>query len=147
MTTMTWSYPASVSEHEGGEVVVQVVDMPEALTGAIGRAEALALAPDALATAVLFRLSRGMDVPDPRPVAAGETPILLDVTTAVRLVFARALRTQRLSKVAAAARLGTDEKAVRRVLGGGVVRLDTVVGYLAKLGEPLELAFRSSTPG
>lgn len=137
----SWSFPAVLEEHDG-EFIVQIVDMPEALTGARDRAETLALAADALEVVVLHRLAHGEAVPDPRPAGPGEVDVPLDPTTAARVAFARQLTRQRLSQVAAAARIGRDEKVVRRILDGrGPVRFETVQDALTKIGAPPALAF------
>lgn len=81
------TYPAQI-EQQGGEFVVRFPDVPEALTGGSSLAEALELAPDALAAAAEGYLQAGRPFPAPRPTLAGEydVPLAPDVQASLSRV-------------------------------------------------------------
>lgn len=146
-TPLVWSYPARLEDHDG-DLVARFPDLPEAITGARDRDEAVALAADALDVAVRYRLAHGLPVPDPRAAGPGEVEVALDPVTAGRVAFARAMAAEGLDKVAAARRIDRDEKVVRRILDGrGPVRFETVAAALKALGAPVALAFRPVDAG
>jgi antitoxin HicB len=139
----TFIYPASL-EHLDDEVIVRFSDFPEVLTGAATETEALAQAADALEEAVLARLANGEEVPrTPASIPAGHAGVMLAPVTAARALVDQMRRANKLTKVELAARMGRDEKVVRRVLDGRRgVSMDTVLDALAALGFETTLAWR-----
>lgn len=75
-------YPALL-EPNGKGWMISFPDVPEALTGASTKKEALKLAPNALVTAMEFYLERGRDIPEPSLLKLGQVPI------EVRLFFSK----------------------------------------------------------
>jgi antitoxin HicB len=136
-------YPAAL-EHLDGEVIVRFPDFPEALTGAATETEALAAAADALEEAVLARLANGEEVPrSPASIRTDHVGVMLAPVTAARALVDQMRRANKLTKVELAARMGRDEKVVRRVLDGRRgVSMDTVLEALAALGFETTLAWR-----
>jgi antitoxin HicB len=136
-------YPASL-EHLDGEVIVRFPEFPEVLTGAATETEALTEAEDALEEAVLARLANGEEVPfPPSAMPAGSVGVMLAPLTAARALVDQMRRANRLTKVELAARMGRDEKVVRRVLDGRKgVSMDTVLDALSALGFKTTLAWR-----
>jgi antitoxin HicB len=135
-------YPATLERHEG-EVIVHIPAFPEVLTGAQTDKEALALAADAIEEAVLARLANGEEVPLPPGMVGDEVGVLLDPVTAARALVDQMRRANKLTKVELAARMGKDEKVVRRVLDGRKgVSMDTVLDALTALGFKTTLAWR-----
>jgi antitoxin HicB len=131
----TWVYPAVVTEKGPGEILARFPDVPEALTSGATIEEALANAADALEEVILHRLAHGEEIPLPRKAAKGEVPIPLDPVTAGRAAVATLLVRQRMTNVALAARMGKDEKVVRRILdGAGNVSMANVSSALKALG-------------
>jgi antitoxin HicB len=127
----TWTYPAVFDQQNEGEIVVRFPDIPEALTSGETYEEALANAPDALEEAILAYLAHGRRVPAPREPEPTEVSVPLDPVTAARAMLQNAMAEAKLSKVAVAARMGQDEKVVRRILdGGGAVKMETVLAAL-----------------
>ncbi|MDR3513758.1 MAG: type II toxin-antitoxin system HicB family antitoxin [Caulobacteraceae bacterium] len=129
----TMSYPVAISEEAPGDFVATFQDIPEAITGGATREEALANAADALATAVEGYLLEGREVPPPTP-NSDRPYVALDPAVAARVLLAATMAEQHLSKVALAARLGQDEKSVRRMLTGKGASLDRTLAALRALG-------------
>ena len=128
-----WTYPATF-ERLDGEIVVRFAEVPEALTGAANEAEARDLAADALAVALGYYLDIGRDLPTPRHAATGEVAISLAPDVAARAMLLRAMKDQRVNKVALAARMGRDEKVARRIVAGKGVSLDLTLAALKAVG-------------
>ena len=137
----TWIYPAVITEEGPGDFLVRFPDVPQALTGGASLEEAVARAADALEEAVLHYLAEGVDIPLPRNAAKGEVSIPLDPVTAGRAAVAAIMARQKLSKVALAAKMGKDEKVVRRILdGGGNTSMANVSSALKALGAQAALS-------
>lgn len=137
-----FSYPVVLTKDaEDGGLVVSFPDLPEAITQADAEAEALAEAADALEEAVAGRIRRGDDIPAPSVARPGQRVVPVPAQTAVKAALYLALREAGLSKVELAARLGCDEKEVRRLLDprhpSKLPRLQVALSALGK-----RLAFR-----
>jgi antitoxin HicB len=113
---MRFVYPARLRSYSADEIVVSFRDLPECLTSGADEAEALAEAADALEEAIAGRMNRVDCIPVPSRRRAGEHLVSVPPQTAAKAALALALRETGVSRVALAARLGTDEKAVRRML-------------------------------
>jgi antitoxin HicB len=114
--TMQFDCPARLTEDEAGFWLVTFPDFPEAATDARTREDALRESVDCLEEAVAGRLKRGDDVPAPSPCRPGETLVTLPALHAMKAALYQSLRGARLSQSGFAARLGKDEKEVRRLL-------------------------------
>ncbi len=129
----TLAYPVLIEESAPADFVATFPDIPEAITGGDSREQALLLAEDALAVAIERYLDLGRPVP-----AAGEHPDLplvpLDPRLGARVLLTRAMAEQGLTKVALAARMRVDEKAVRLILSGRKVSLNRTLDALRALG-------------
>jgi antitoxin HicB len=131
----TWIYPAVFAVQDDGEVLVTFPDFPDAATDGRSMDEARAMAADLLEEAVLGYLAHGRDVPTPSPVAKGREGVALEPVTAARAAVQVRMRAEKVSGVALAARMGKDEKVVRRILDGkGNVSMETAVSALRALG-------------
>ena len=113
---MRFTYPARLRPDSTGELIVSFRDLPECLTSGADEAEALAEAADALEEAIAGRMNRIDSIPDPSSRRAGEHLVAVPAETAAKAALAVALRKTGVTRVALAARLGIDEKAVRRML-------------------------------
>ena len=112
---MRYTYPCVLTPDDGG-VSVRFPDVPEALTCGENRTEALAMAQDALATALAGYVHEKWDIPFPRPVADGQAQVAVPPVVAAKLALYMAMREQRITNVALAARIGLSESAVRKLL-------------------------------
>jgi antitoxin HicB len=92
--------------------LVTFSDFAEAhsLSAAIGEAT------DCLGEAVAGRMKRGEDIPAPSPAGKETVTITLPTLYAMKAALYLALREAQLSQTALAAKLGKDEKEVRRLL-------------------------------
>jgi antitoxin HicB len=80
------SYPARI-RRDGDGFAVSFPDIPEALTGAATRAEALDLAVDALTTAMDFYFEDRRAVPAPSAVKRGQVSVDLRPSVGVKVLL------------------------------------------------------------
>jgi antitoxin HicB len=111
-----FKYPAKIEQDEAGFHLVTFPDFPEAATDGRSRNAALAEATDCLEEAVAGRIKRGEDIPAPSPRARGSVTITLSTLYAMKAALYLAMREARLSEIALATKLGTDEAEIRRLL-------------------------------
>ena len=104
------------------------------ITGGGDAETALAEGPDALAAALEGYLELGREPPAPSALQAGEHLVPLEPALAARVALVRARVEQKLSGRALGARLGWDEKAVRRVLTGRAASARKVFSALRAVG-------------
>ena len=113
---MRFAYPARLQFTGVDEIVVSFRDLPECLTSGTDEAEALAEAADALEEAIAGRMNRTEFIPAPSPCRVDEHLVSVPAETAVKVALWVALRESATSRADLAARLGFDERAVRRML-------------------------------
>ena len=113
---MRFTYPARLQRTGADEIVVSFRDLPECLTSGTDEKEALAEAADALEEAIAGRMNRTDFIPVPSPRRADEYSVAVPAETAAKAALWVALRESGTSRVALAASLGVDERAVRRML-------------------------------
>ena len=104
---------------EDGGFSVSFPDVPEALTCGDDRAEALAMAEDALAVALGAYVRAREDIPSPRPLLSEQVLVAVPLVVAAKLALYTAMRQQELSKVGLAARMGVTEGAIRKLMNPG----------------------------
>ena len=112
---MIYAYPCQLSSDENGGLVASFPDVPEAITGGSDRDEALAMAEDALATALAGYVHEKWDIPAPSEAADGQVPVPVPTVVAAKLALYSAMRAQRITKVELADRLDVSESAVRKL--------------------------------
>lgn len=112
---MAFAYAVRLEEEDGIHLV-SVRDLPEVVTSGESLAEALAMAADAIEVAVAGRMLDGDDIPSPSPAAPGEHVVPVPLAIAPKALLYVAWRKSGLTKVALAARIGRQEKEVRRLL-------------------------------
>ena len=113
---MIYAYPCQLTpDEEDGGLVATFPDVPEAITGGRDRAEALAMAEEALATALAGYVHEKRDIPTPSEAADGLVSVPVPTVVAAKLALYSAMRTQRITKVELADRLGVSESAVRKL--------------------------------
>lgn len=140
-----FTYPVVLNEDEtDGGFVVTFPDVPEAITQGEDVADALAQAADALEEAMAGRIRRGDGIPVPSQPDAGQPVVPVPAQTAAKAALYLALQEAGLSKVELAARLGCDEKEVRRLLDPRhPSKLPRIQSALAALGKRLSLRLES----
>lgn len=113
---MQYIYPARMESDPDGGFIVTFPDVPEAITGARTKNEALDMAADALAVALLARAEGCEPLPEPSADERGLAPVAVPAATAAKLALIGLWRESGMTKSELARRLGVDEKAVRRML-------------------------------
>ena len=113
---MRYLYPCVLERDESGGFVVSFPDVPGANTCGDDRAEALAMAEDALAVALAGHVLERWDIPVPSPAAPGQVLVAVPLLVAAKLVLHSAMREQGMTKTALADRLGLSESIVHRLL-------------------------------
>jgi len=140
-----FSYPVVLTADEtDGGFVVTFPDVPEAITQGEDVLDALAQAADALEEAVAGRIRRGDDIPAPSRPLRGQHLVPVPAQTAAKAALYLALQEAGVSKRQLAARLGCDEKEVRRLLDPRhPSKLPRLQAALAALGKRLALRLES----
>lgn len=112
---MIYAYPCELSPDEDGGLLVTFPDVPEAITGGSDRSEALAMAEDALATALAGYVHEKWGIPTPSQPVAGQEVVAVPAVVAAKLALYSAMRDQHITKVEIAGRLGISESAARKL--------------------------------
>ncbi len=112
---MRYAYPCTLDPEEGGGFYVRFPDVPGALTSGATRAEALELAQDALGIMLGTYIDDRAEIPAPSRLAAGQALVPVPPVIAAKLMLYKAMREQRITKVALGKRLGVSESAVRKL--------------------------------
>ena len=112
---MIYAYPCELTPDEDGAVVATFPDVPEAITGGRDRSAAMAMAEDALATALAGYVHQKRDIPVPGKLVNGQQLVAVPTVVAAKLALFSAMRAQRITKVELAGRLGISESAVRKL--------------------------------
>ena len=113
---MIYAYPCQLTLDEDGGLVATFPDVPEAITGGRNRGEAMAMAEDALATALAGYVHEKWDIPAPSEAADDQVSVPVPTVVAAKLALYTAMRAQRITKVELAERLGVSESAVRKLV-------------------------------
>ena len=104
-------------EPDGDEfLLVTFPDVPEAITQGTGRADARAMAADALAVALRGRLADGDPLPVPAAKGNGLVPIPVDAETALKIAVIEAFVASGISKTELKTRIGKSDAEVQRIL-------------------------------
>lgn len=95
---MRFVYPCVLTPEEGGGYAVSFPDVPEALTGGNDRADALAMAADALAVSLGAYVAAREDVPVPSVPLPGHDLVAVPSALAAKLALYTAARNQGLTR-------------------------------------------------
>jgi len=137
-------YPARLRAR-AGTILVRFRDFPEALTEGENNDDAMVQAADCLEEAIAGRIRRGDDIPVPSRSLKNERMIPVPAPMAGKAALYIALREAKISRVELAARLGCDEKEVRRLLDPHhASKLPRIQQALAQLGKRLVLEMRAA---
>ncbi len=135
-----FTYPVTLTSDEtDGGFVVTFEDLPEAITQGETVEGALVEAADALEEAIAGRIQRGDPIPEPSQ-AASLPMVPVPAQTAAKAALYLTLKETGITKSELAARLGCDEKEVRRLLDPRhSSKLPRIQKALAVLGKGLAL--------
>lgn len=136
---MHYAYPYELSAQPEGGFTVTFPDVSEAITQGETEQEATVMAEGALVAALSFYTDH--NEPLPRPSAArGRRILRLPPLVAAKLALHDAMVSAGVSNAALARRLGTDEKAVRRMRDPlHKSRIDQIDAALRSLGRRIEI--------
>ena len=112
---MIYTYPCELTPDEEGGLLATFPDVPEAITGGRDRSEALAMAEDALATALAGYVHEQWDIPTPSEAVDGQQLVAVPTIVAAKIALYSAMRAQRITKMELASRLGISKAAVRKL--------------------------------
>ena len=132
-------FPARFSKDpDDGGIVVTFPDIPEAVTEGETLEEAMIEARDCLLAALGGYVATNCELPEASKPKRGQRLIQLRPLYAAKLALYQAMKKQKLTRVAFAAKLGVSEGAVRRLLDlDHASRLDHVERALEVLGKRL----------
>jgi antitoxin HicB len=137
-------YHVKLSRDTNDTVLVEVPDVPGALTFGQDREEALLRAPDAIETVLIGYMSDRRDIPKPRAGAKGPFATLPALTEA-KLALYPAMRTAKVSKAELARRLNCHMPQVDRLLDlRHASRLDQMEAAFRALGKQLSVDVRDA---
>ena len=137
-------YHVKLSQDTNDTILVEVPDVPGALTFGEDRAEALLRAPDAIATVLIGYMSDRREIPMPRPGSKGPFATLPALTEA-KLALYTAMRTAKVSKANLARRLNCHMPQVDRLLDlRHASRLDQMEAAFRALGKQLSVDVRDA---
>ena len=97
---MRFVYPCVLTPEEGGGYAVSFPDVPEALTGGNDRADALAMAADALTVSLGAYIAAREDVPVPSVPLPGHELVAVPSALAAKLAQYTALRDHGITREA-----------------------------------------------
>lgn len=133
-------FPARIKS-DSGQYAVSFRDIPEAITWAKTREEALALAGDALATAMDFYFEDNRQVPKPSDARRGEVLVELPASISAKVLLLNEMIAQHVTAAELARRLSTSPQAVNRIVDiKHPTKIDTIAEALGKIGRRLELS-------
>ncbi|MYA21170.1 MAG: type II toxin-antitoxin system HicB family antitoxin [Chloroflexi bacterium] len=112
---MLYAYHCDLTPDGDGGLVATFPDVPEAITGGADRTEALAMAGDALVTALAGYVHEKREIPAPGAAAEGRELVAVPTVAAAKLALYSAMRAQGITKVELARRRGVSEAAVRKL--------------------------------
>ena len=135
-----FSYPARVTR-DGDGYLVAFPDIPEALTGGKDREQAIALAADALTTAMDFYFEDRRAVPLPSAPKRGQILVDLPASITAKVLLLNEMIAQGTRPAELARRMNARPQEVTRLIDlHHPTKIDTVAAALAAMGRRLELS-------
>jgi antitoxin HicB len=137
---MMLSYPARITR-DGDGFVVSFPDVPEALTGAATREEALAMAADALTTAMDFYFEDRRPVPSPSAPKRGQVLVDLPPSVGAKVLLLNEMLAQGTRPADLARRMNVRPQEINRLTDlRHPTKIDTIAQALRAMGKRLELS-------
>lgn len=148
LTDGALAWPATMKNQKGGGVLVRFRDIPQATTEGEDMADAASMARDALSEAIAAFIKGRMDIPAPSAPRKGEVAVHPEEAIALKALVYSAMRDNGISNVDMAARIGVDEKEVRRMLDPALTgtKISRYAVALAVCNIEIEIAARSTEP-
>ncbi|MFJ9451495.1 type II toxin-antitoxin system HicB family antitoxin [Herbaspirillum sp. NPDC101397] len=135
-------YPATFTpDTEDGGFVITFRDIPEAISQAETVDEALAMAADALLSAMDFYFEDSRPVPLPSKAKRGEHLIALSASVSSKVLLLNEMLSQQVAPSELARRLDTTRQEVNRLIDlSHATKIDRIEEALGVLGKHLELS-------
>jgi antitoxin HicB len=133
-------YPITLKKDSNGTLLVTAPDFPELTTFGEDRADALARAADALATAIQGRISDRARIPKPSAARRGQIHVRLSTLIAAKLALYDLMIKTGTRKADLARKLGVHAPQIGRLLDlDHDSRLDQIDSAVRALGKELEI--------
>ena len=130
-------YPVKLRKSEGF-LVVSFPDIPEAHTQGVDRAEALAMAKEALKLSMEFYFDDMRPVPMPSKPKRGQAVVELAPSVAAKVLLLNEMLRQKVRPIELARRLGTTKQEVNRLTNlRHPTKIDRIDAALRALGKRL----------
>lgn len=134
-------YPATLTLAEEGGFVVMFRDIPEAITQGDDEAEALAMAADALLTAMDFYFEDRRPIPAPSKARNGEYLVALPLGAAAKVLLLNEMIEQKVRPADLARLMGMKPQEVNRIVTlAHPTKIDTLAAALRALGKDLTVS-------
>jgi antitoxin HicB len=128
-------YPVNLRK-DGKFILVTFPDIPEAITQGKDRAEALAMAKEALEVSMDFYFEDHRPVPMPSKPKRGQPVVELPVSVAAKVLLLNEMLRQKVRPIDLARRIGTTKQEVNRLTdlkhATKIDRIDTALRALGK---------------
>ncbi|MCG2586483.1 type II toxin-antitoxin system HicB family antitoxin [Massilia sp. TS11] len=136
-------YPVTLTEDPGHGLIVTFRDIPEAISQGDDVEEALAMAEDALLTALEFYFEDMRKVPAPSEQLEGEHLVRIPASVAVKVLLLNEMVEQNFSVGSMVHLLGLTRLEANRLLDpDGSTDIDTIERALKLLGRSLEFSLK-----
>lgn len=133
-------YPASFTPADEGGYVVTFRDIPEAITQGDSEEEAMAMAADALVTAMDFYFEDRRRVPLPSAAESGDRLVPLPASVWSKVLLLNAIVEAEVSNAELARRMRTRPQEVQRIVDlHHATKIDTIASALVALGRRLTI--------
>lgn len=133
------SFPARIAR-DGDRFMVSFVDIPEALSDGGTREEALAMAIDALTTAMDFYFEDKRLVPAPSVAKRGQVLVDLPSSVSAKVLLLNEMVVQQVKPAELARRMSVQRQEVNRLTDlHHPTKIDTIAQALLAMGKRLEL--------
>jgi antitoxin HicB len=129
------------ADREDGGFVVTFPDIPEAITQGDTKEEAIAMAQDALETAIEFYFEDKRAVPAPSKLKRGQHAVELPASLSAKVLLLNEMVKQKIRPIELARRLNTTPQEVNRLTNlRHTTRIDGIAAALQAMGRHLEIS-------
>ena len=135
------AYPVTLTpDKKDGGFVVTFRDIPEAITQGETIEEALAMAAEAIESAMEFYFENKRAVPIPSPAKRRQHVVELPISLSAKVLLLNEMLRQKVRPAELARRLGTTPQAVNRLTNlRHASKIDGIAGAMKALGKTLEI--------
>ena len=134
------NYPARFQKERDGYVVT-FRDIPEALTSGATKKEAMAMATDALATAMEFYFEDRRQVPMPTKARKEEDLVEIPASVAVKVLLLNEMLKENMTPSRLAKKLDTSPQTITRIVDlHHATKIDTLADAFKAMGKTLNFS-------